>query len=106
MAVIPIKDLGRPVQAGDTLLIRPDLTAHKEYKHEHWPVYCVKEMADLAGETAVVIERNDEEILINLDNCNWYWANDMFSGVLVSDEGLGDISGDDVFLNFLFGGAL
>lgn len=106
MAVIPIKDLGRPVRAGDTLLIRPDLTANKEYKHEYWPIYCVKEMARRAGETAVVIERNDEEILINLDNCNWCWANDMFSGVLVPDEDLGDISGDDVSLNCLFGGAL
>lgn len=104
MAVIPIKDLGRPVQAGDTLLIRPDLTAKKEYEHEHWPIYCVEEMACRAGETAVVIERNDEEILIDLDRCSWCWANDMFSGVLVPDEDLGDISGDDMSLNYLFGG--
>lgn len=106
MAVIPIKDLGRRVRAGDTLLIRPDLTANKEYKHEHWPIYCVQEMARRAGETAVVIECNDEEILIDLDHCNWCWANDMFSGVLVPNEDLGDISGDDVSLNRLFGGAL
>lgn len=106
MAVIPIKDLGRPVQAGDTLLIRPDLTAHEEYLHKFYKIYCAPEMASFAGRTAVVTRYTDGEILVDLDYNEWYWSNDMFSGVLVPDEDLGDISGDDVSLNCLFGGTL
>lgn len=104
MAVIPIEDLGRPVQEGDTLLIRPDLTAHEEYFHKYYKIYCAPEMTSFAGQTAVVTSYTDEEIRIDLDFGSWYWSNDMFSGVLVPDADLGDISGDDVSLNCLFGG--
>ena len=52
------------------------------------------------------MEYNDEEIRIDLDGGAWCWADDMFSGVLVPNEDLGDIAGDDVSLNCLFGGAL
>lgn len=106
MAVIPIKDLGRPVQAGDTLLIRPDLIAHEEYLHKSYKIFCVPEMAAFAGRTAVVTSYTDDYILTDLDCGSWYWSNDMFSGVLVLDEDLGDISGEDVSLGCLFGGAI
>lgn len=46
MAVIPIKDLGRAVQAGDTLLVRPDLIAHEEYLHKSYKIFCAPEMAE------------------------------------------------------------
>lgn len=106
MAVIPIKDLGRPVHEGDTLIIRPDLTECERYIHKSYPIFCVSEMAYLAGRTAVVMEYNDTEIRIDLDHGSWCWADDMFSGVLIPDEDLGDISGDDVSLSCLFGGIL
>lgn len=106
MAVIPIKDLGRAVQAGDTLLVRPDLIAHEEYLHKSYKIFCAPEMAAFAGRTAVVTRYTDDCILTDLDRGSWYWSNGMFSGVLVLDEDLGDISGEDVYLNCLFGGAL
>lgn len=104
MAVIPIEDLGRRVREGDTLLVREDLTAGKEYNHVQWPVYCVPEMTCHAGRAATVTEYNDEELRINLDFGEWCWSDDMFTGVLVPDDDLGEIDCDDTSLEFLFGG--
>ena len=104
MAVIPIKDLGRRVREGDTLLVREDLTAGKEYNHVQWPIYCVPEMTCHAGRAAVVTEYNDEELRINLDFGEWCWSNDMFEGVLVPDNDLGEINCDDTSLELLFEG--
>ena len=104
MAVIPIKDLGRRVQEGDTLIVRQDLTAGKEYAHIAWPVYCVQEMAYYAGCAAIVTEYNDEELRIDLDFGEWCWSNDMFTGVLVPDDNLGEIDCDETSLELLFGG--
>ena len=39
MAVIPIKDLCRHVRAGDTLLVRPDLTECERYTHKSYPIF-------------------------------------------------------------------
>lgn len=104
MPIIPIKDLGRRVLEGDTLLVREDLTAGEEYVHITWPIYCVQEMTCHAGRAAIVTEYNDEELRINLDFGEWCWANDMFAGVLVPDADLGEIDCDDTSLELLFRG--
>lgn len=103
MPIIPIKDLGRRVQEGDTLIVRQDLTAGKEYAHIAWPIYCVPEMTYYAGRAAIVTGYNDEELRIDLDLGGWCWSNDMFTGVLVPDNDLGEINGEETPIEFLFG---
>lgn len=108
MPIIPIKDLGRPVQVGERLKVREDLRRGFKYVTLADPGYGLGAVADMVrhrGEVLTVKEiRGKNNDTYRLWEEDWYWTDGMFEGVWISDD-LGELDSDAVpSLECLFGG--
>lgn len=106
--LIPIEDLGRPLRAGDRVLIREDITRGKFYRR--WDGRLMGTAGDMEryrDRCAEIVKCGNSEAFykIDLDFQEWKWVDEMFSGVYVEAEDLGDIEAQEFDLASLFGGA-
>lgn len=108
MAIIPIKDLGRPLQVGDRVMVRRDLECGVAYAPSNDPVArigAVSNMVHHRGKIVTIrgiygVKRNTYRIWEE----TWNWNDGMFEGVWVQDD-LGEICSDATpSLEYLFGG--
>lgn len=108
--LIPIADLGRPLRAGDRVLIREDLTRGEFYHQRDGRLMGTSSaMERYRNGCAEIVKCGNSEAFykIDLDLQEWKWVDEMFSGVYVEAEDLGEIDTEDsIDINSLFGEAM
>lgn len=105
--LIPIKDLGRPLRAGDRVLIREDITRGKFYHRWDGRLMGTSSVMErYRNMCAEIVKCSNSEACykIDLDFQEWKWVDEMFSSVYVEAEDLGDIEAQEFDLASLFGG--
>ena len=108
MPIIPIKDLGRPIQVGDRLKVREDLRCGFRYTTLADPEYGLRATDDMVCHRGSLVTikgvygYNNNVYIVKEER--WNWTDEMFEGVWILDD-LGELDSDAVpSLESLFGG--